>query len=100
MNPIDAMHDIPPQDNLVEATLAERGERYGDFAEGSELACNLKDTLRLHRCHGDLLFGQRQALDIIMDKVSRIINGDPMYADNWHDIAGYATLGEQLCKKD
>jgi hypothetical protein len=29
---------------------------------------------------------------MIMHKVARILNGDPNYADNWIDIAGYATL--------
>lgn len=83
-------------------TLAERGKRYGDFGAGSELAVNLKETMRGHAGNGyyRLEPAQRQALDIIMDKVSRIINGDPNYTDNWHDIAGYATLGEQACKKD
>lgn len=84
----------------IQDTLKQRGERYGDFAEGSLIACNLKFSMRHETKFDTLPAGQRQALDIIMDKVSRIINGDPMYADNWHDIAGYATFGEQLCKKD
>ena len=35
------------------------------------------------------------ALDMICNKMARIVNGDPNYIDNWHDIAGYATLVEQ-----
>lgn len=31
-------------------------------------------------------------LEMIAHKIARILNGDPNYADNWHDIAGYATL--------
>jgi hypothetical protein len=31
-------------------------------------------------------------LDMICHKIGRIINGDPDYADSWHDIAGYAQL--------
>lgn len=38
---------------------------------------------------------KRQALTVIADKVARILSGDPEYADNWHDIAGYARLAEQ-----
>lgn len=30
--------------------------------------------------------------EMIAHKIARILNGDPNYADNWHDIAGYATL--------
>ena len=32
---------------------------------------------------------------MITNKMARIVNGDPNYIDNWHDIAGYATLVEQ-----
>ena len=35
---------------------------------------------------------QLEALDMIAHKIARIINGDPDYADSWHDIAGYAKL--------
>jgi len=32
---------------------------------------------------------------MIFHKISRMCIGDPYYADNAHDIAGYATLLEQ-----
>ena len=35
---------------------------------------------------------QAEAIDMIFSKLARILNGDPNYADNWIDIAGYATL--------
>ena len=35
---------------------------------------------------------QEDALMMISVKISRILNGDPNYSDNWRDIAGYATL--------
>lgn len=35
---------------------------------------------------------QQEALDMICHKIGRILNGDPDYADSWHDIAGYAQL--------
>jgi len=35
---------------------------------------------------------QRQALTVIADKIARMLNGDPNYRDNWHDILGYAKL--------
>jgi hypothetical protein len=39
-----------------------------------------------------LAFDQREALDMIMHKVGRIINGNPDKIDTWSDVAGYATL--------
>jgi hypothetical protein len=38
---------------------------------------------------------QREALDMIAHKIGRILNGDPNYADSWHDLEGYARLVEQ-----
>ena len=37
---------------------------------------------------------QKQALTVMADKIARILSGDPDYADNWHDIQGYAKLVE------
>jgi len=39
----------------------------------------------------------REALEMIAHKIGRILNGDPNYADSWHDIAGYAKLAETAC---
>ncbi len=42
-----------------------------------------------------MTYDQREGLDMIANKIARILNGDPNYADSWHDIAGYATLVEK-----
>lgn len=80
----------------VQSTLAERGARYGDFTDHAAIAQALQDTMRLTRPNGwDRLNDvQRQALTVIADKIARILSGDPNYADNWHDIQGYARLVE------
>jgi hypothetical protein len=78
----------------VAATLAERGKRYGAFTGHAEVAQALKDTMRAHPNHHDLAPDQKEALDMIQHKIARILNGDPDYADSWHDIAGYAKLVE------
>lgn len=79
----------------VESTLKERGARYGDFAAHARIAQGLQDAFRSvpgwDRCDPT----QRQALSVIADKIARILNGDPNYADNWHDIQGYARLVEE-----
>jgi hypothetical protein len=42
----------------------------------------------------------QESLDMICNKMSRIVNGNPYYDDSWVDIAGYATLVvKQLEKK-
>jgi hypothetical protein len=42
----------------------------------------------------------KQALDVIADKIARILVGDPNYLDNWHDIQGYAKLVEDRLRED
>ena len=77
----------------IENTLAERGSRYGDFKDHAGIAQSIKRGMM---CAGmdDLPDMHRQALEVIADKIARILSGDPNYADNWHDIQGYAKLVE------
>lgn len=78
----------------VEQTLAERGQRYGLFIGHAQVTQDLKNVTRLHLVARDkkLADDQQEALDMIFHKIGRIVNGDPDYADSWHDIAGYAKL--------
>lgn len=78
----------------VDAVLAERGARYGSFDGHAEISQRLKGTLHYFEAERgcDLDHDMRESLEMIMHKVARILNGDPRYADNWIDIAGYAKL--------
>lgn len=85
--------------NSVEATLAQRGSRYGDFTDHACVCQDLKRVmLRTNAISGrgfdKLSDVQKQALEVICDKIARILTGDPNYDDNWHDIQGYAKLVE------
>lgn len=84
--------------DLVGLTLAERGSRYGDFSNHSAIAMDIKDRMRKEVGWSRLTQDKQQALDVIVDKVARILNGDPEYRDNWHDIQGYAKLSEDRCR--
>ena len=77
----------------IEQTLTERGKRYGDFSDHAKIAQNIKRGMQ---CQGydELPDMHRQALEVIADKIARILSGDPNYSDNWHDIQGYAKLVE------
>ena len=76
----------------IEATLRERGERYGVFAEQAAICQSLKHIMALTDNWFYMADDQRECLDAIAGKISRILNGDFNYPDNYHDIAGYATL--------
>ncbi len=81
----------------VDETLTERGSRYGDFSTHAVIAQDLKDVMRECESFARLSADKKQALEVIADKIARILNGDPEYRDNWHDIAGYAKLAEDRC---
>lgn len=83
----------------LEQTLKERGSRYGDFAEGARIMQKVKAAIRNNSNFHKLRPFQQEALEMIAHKIGRILNGDPNYIDNWHDIAGFATLVEKELSK-
>lgn len=84
----------------VDATLAERGSRYGEFEYRAAIAQSLQAIMRDTNGWVKLEPHQAQALTVIADKIARILNGDPNYIDNWHDIQGYAKLVENILIKE
>lgn len=76
----------------VEDTLNERGKVYGSYSGLSNQAQALKDVMKSHPGWDRLSPAQKETLELIATKIARILNGDPDHADNWNDIAGYATL--------
>lgn len=79
----------------INTTLEERGARYGKFTGHAQVTQSLKCVIRGHMqvLNKDKLSDdQQEAMDMICHKIGRIVNGDPNYADSWHDIAGYAQL--------
>lgn len=80
----------------IKSTLEDRGSRYGSFDEHARITQNIKAAMEdSPNWNCNLSTSQREALEMIAHKIGRILNGDPNYADSWHDIAGYATLVEQ-----
>lgn len=76
----------------IQSITDERGVQYGDFTTQGMIAQDLKDMMRAHPGWNRLKSYQREALDMIMHKVSRIINGNPNNHDSWIDIAGYSKI--------
>lgn len=85
----------------VEDTLKERGARYGDFYSHASICQAIKEAYSFENENFySLPVDMRQALETIADKIARILNGDPNYPDNWHDIQGYAKLVEDRLLKE
>jgi hypothetical protein len=64
----------------IKQTLNERGKRYGSFKGHAEVSQRLKVVI------------QQEAVDMILHKLARIVNGDANYIDSWRDIVGYTQL--------
>ena len=79
----------------IENTLAERGSRYGSFTGHASITQTLKRTMASSPNWPGLPDDMREALDMVAHKIGRILNGDPNYADSWHDIIGYVRLIEK-----
>lgn len=83
----------------INATLQERGSRYGVFADQACIAQNIKTAMRNSPNWSSLAPDQKEALELIANKAGRILNGDPNYDDSWVDIAGYAKLVADRLKR-
>jgi hypothetical protein len=87
----------------TEDILNEREKTHGDFGDFAELWAELNRAIREHTEKQDRPFPviypprtrvHTTAICMILNKIARIICGDPNFADHWDDIAGYAMLGK------
>jgi hypothetical protein len=87
----------------VNETLDARAITYGKFVDVAETTQTLMGAIanRLAERGTIVQHDQALALQMIVQKLARIANGDPNHADSWLDIAGYATLvAERLAGKE
>jgi glucan phosphorylase len=75
----------------VNEILEERGSRYGDFNKLSRLSQSIKDVYYINQKE-NVTPAMSEAIEMIIHKLARIINGDPYYKDNFIDIQGYCQL--------
>lgn len=87
-----------PVKSKLQGTLSQRGTVHGDFSENSEVSQTMKAIIRKQNGFSSLSLDKREALDMIVHKIARILSGNPNHKDHWHDIAGYATLAEERCE--
>jgi hypothetical protein len=78
----------------VDCVIDMRGLDYGKFKDGAALMQGIKRQMAEHAQKHDKLFAddQWEALEMIVHKIGRIVNGNPDAVDHWIDIAGYAKL--------
>lgn len=83
----------------IDNTLAERGQRYGNFVGHAQITQGIKDVMHCTPGWSKLAPDQKEALEMTAHKIGRILNGDPNYLDSWHDVIGYIRLVEQRLEK-
>lgn len=86
----------------IEATLAERGSRYGAYTGHAQITQGLKTVMKNAPTSkwSKLSDDQKETLEMIAHKIGRILNGDPDYHDSWHDIVGYTKLtADEILRK-
>lgn len=79
----------------IDNTLAERGERYGEFESHAIVTQTIKEAMQVGDNWTALPDDMKECLEMIAHKIGRILNGDPDYIDSWTDIIGYARLVEK-----
>jgi hypothetical protein len=76
----------------IDNILTERGSRYGEFPEVSMVAQNIKAAMRHSRNWRHMPADMKESLEMVANKMGRILNGDMSYADSWRDAEGYFKL--------
>jgi hypothetical protein len=84
----------------VAATLESREAQYGAFENNSRVSQSIKEAFRSSKAWHMHRSDVRESLEMIANKLSRILSTPVEKADSWHDIAGYATLVEQRIIKE
>jgi len=92
-----AINEQQQQSNDIQSTLNQRKNTHGDFRDNASIMQALKATMRAGKNWDiNLSTFQKEALEMIQHKIGRILSGNPDEPDHWHDIAGYATLVENI----
>lgn len=102
------MIQTPVLENDPNDILKQRGKIYGSFTSHAYITQRLENLCEehfniVHTTHNFKHFltpVQLEGFHMILHKIGRIVNGDPMYEDSWRDIAGYATLVADTLKNE
>jgi len=85
----------------VVALLSDRATPHGNWEDNARIFRRFKEIIdvecraRVERGQEALKDTQREALEMIATKMSRVLCGTPSHADHWDDIEGYARLGKK-----
>jgi len=78
--------------NEVNNILDDRAATYGKYTMVSHISQSLKKIIRDSPNYKSMPVYMRESLDMIANKLARILNGDYYYKDSYIDINGYIAL--------
>jgi len=76
----------------TENLLQERGSTHGLFSNNAVISQSLKEVVRSGVKYSELTAVQKEALDMTLHKISRIVSGNPFEDDHWLDGGNYLHL--------
>jgi len=76
----------------VTKILQQREGTHGLYSEVCSVSQGIKMTMQIGVNWKDLKAEQRESLEMIANKIGRILSGNSDFLDHWQDIAGYASL--------
>jgi hypothetical protein len=81
----------------VTGLLDARGQTHGRFEDNARVGQHLRAFWRSQPAWASMPEVQREALDHMAGKLSRIFSGQSTHFDHWADLAGYAELARKAC---
>lgn len=79
-------------DTPGQQVIEERAKIRGDFREQARVSQMLKGAVRSQKGWEKLSEPQQECLEHMLEKIARIITGDPNEVDAWRDLMGYPQL--------
>lgn len=82
---------------LRDPLLVTRQSTHGHFADNAVISQMLKRVIRSSPGWERLTDIEREAMDMISLKFSRVLSGKSRERQHWEDVVGYARLAEEDC---
>lgn len=82
---------------MVEEMLEDRRQTHGNFRDNARFSQRLKATFRSTAAWEHLDDVEKESLDMIALKISRILSGKSLERQHWEDVEGYAALARKEC---
>lgn len=76
----------------VDNIISNRAGSHGIFTETADVTQYFKELMRARPGWANLSPVQRESMDMIVTNMSRVLSGDPNFAEHWEKIETYAHL--------